>query len=38
MKFNLFYIDFSYLISATGTSNPLANTMRFTLGLNFGKD
>jgi Type IX secretion system protein PorV len=37
MKLNVFYLDFSYLISATGTSNPLANTMRFTLGLNFGK-
>jgi len=37
MKLNVFYLDFSYLISATGTSNPLANTMRFTLGLNFGQ-
>jgi len=37
MKLNVFYLDFSYLISATGTNNPLANTMRFTLGLNFGK-
>jgi hypothetical protein len=37
MKLNIFYLDFSYLISATGTNNPLANTMRFTLGLNFGK-
>jgi hypothetical protein len=37
MRLNVFYLDFSYLISTTGTSNPLANTMRFTLGLNFGK-
>lgn len=37
MKLNVFYLDFSYLISATGTNNPLANTMRFTLGLNFGQ-
>ena len=37
MKLNVFYLDFSYLISTTGTSNPLANTMRFTLGLDFGK-
>ncbi|MBN2761617.1 MAG: type IX secretion system outer membrane channel protein PorV [Bacteroidales bacterium] len=37
MKLNVFYLDFSYLISTTGTSNPLANTMRFTLGLNFNR-
>jgi long-subunit fatty acid transport protein len=37
MKLNVFYLDFSYLISTTGTNNPLANTMRFTLGLDFGK-
>lgn len=37
MRLNIFYLDFSYLISTTGTSNPLANTMRFTLGLDFGK-
>jgi hypothetical protein len=35
LKFNIFFIDFSYLISTTGKSNPLSNTMRFTLGLNF---
>jgi hypothetical protein len=35
LKFNVFFIDFSYLISTSGTSNPLANTMRFTLGMNF---
>jgi hypothetical protein len=37
MKLNVFYLDFSYLISTTGTNNPLANTMRFTLGLDFGR-
>ena len=37
MKLNVFFIDFSYLISTSGRSNPLANTMRFTLGLNFDK-
>lgn len=36
LKLNVFYIDFSYLISATGTQNPLANTMRFTLGFDMG--
>jgi hypothetical protein len=37
MNLNVFYLDFSYLISASGRSNPLANTMRFTLGLDFAK-
>lgn len=35
VKLNVFFIDFSYLISTSGRNNPLANTMRFTLGLNF---
>lgn len=35
LKLNIFFIDFSYLISTSGRNNPLANTMRFTLGLNF---
>jgi hypothetical protein len=37
LKLNVFFIDFSYLISTSGRSNPLANTMRFTLGLNFNE-
>lgn len=37
MKLNVFFIDFSYLISTSGRNNPLANTMRFTLGLNFNE-
>jgi hypothetical protein len=37
LRLNVFFIDFSYLISTSGRSNPLANTMRFTLGLNFAK-
>jgi len=37
MKLNVFYLDFSYLISTSGMNNPLANTMRFTLGLDFGR-
>jgi hypothetical protein len=37
LKMNVFSLDYSYLISTTGTSNPLANTMRFTLGFNFKK-
>ncbi len=36
LKLNVFLIDFSYLFPATGgRSNPLANTMRITLGFNF---
>jgi hypothetical protein len=37
LKMNVFSLDYSYLISTTGTSNPLANTMRFTLGFTFKK-
>lgn len=38
IKLNVFSIDFSYLIpSVGGRNNPLANTMRFTLGLDFDK-
>jgi hypothetical protein len=35
LNLNVFFIDFSYLISRSGRSNPLANTMRFTIGMNF---
>jgi hypothetical protein len=35
LKLNVFSIDYSYLISTSGRSNPLANTMRFTLGFTF---
>jgi hypothetical protein len=35
LKLNVFSIDYSYLISTTGRSNPLANTMRFTIGFLF---
>jgi hypothetical protein len=38
INLNVFYIDFSYLISASGRNNPLANTMRFTLGLDFKRE
>jgi hypothetical protein len=37
LKLNVFFMDFSYLISTSGRNNPLANTMRFTLGLNFNE-
>jgi len=37
LKLNVFFIDFSYLIPTSGRNNPLANTMRFTLGFVFDK-
>ena len=39
VKYNVFALDFSYLINASRAelgSNPLANTMRFTLVFDFG--
>ena len=40
VKYSTFTLDFSYLINATtdaGVTNPLANTMRFSMIWNFGK-
>jgi hypothetical protein len=37
LKLNVFFIDYSYLIPTSGRNNPLANTMRFTLGFIFDK-
>ena len=37
LKRESFGIDFSYLISTVGQNNPLNNTLRFTLIVNFGK-
>jgi len=37
LKLNVFFMDYSYLISTTGRSNPLANTMRFTIGFLFNQ-
>ncbi len=37
MQLNAFFLDFSYLFSASGRNNPLDDTMRFTLGANFGR-
>jgi hypothetical protein len=36
LKLNVFEIDFSYLVP-TNQTNPLANTLRFTLGFDFEK-
>ncbi len=35
VKLNVFSIDFAYLVPSAGRQNPLANTLRFTLGFNF---
>ncbi|MEA3317356.1 MAG: PorV/PorQ family protein, partial [Bacteroidota bacterium] len=35
IKLNVFNIDFSYLVPVK-QNNPLANTVRFTLGFDFG--
>ena len=40
MRYTVYTIDFSYLVNANnniGVSNPLANTMRFSLTWNFGR-
>ena len=37
LKLNVFAVDFSYLVPTSGRSNPLANTIRFTLNLEFDK-
>lgn len=37
LRLNVFFIDYSYLVSTTGRNNPLANTMRFTIGFLFNK-
>ena len=40
VKYSAFILDFSYLVNATtdaGVTNPLANTMRFSMTWNFGR-
>ena len=37
LKMTLLTLDFSYLVPAAGRDNPLANTMRFTASVEFGK-
>jgi hypothetical protein len=39
VKYSAFTLDFSYLVNANndaGATNPLANTMRFSMTWNFG--
>ena len=35
LKYNVFNLDFAYLIPRAGQTNPLANTVRFTIGFDF---
>lgn len=35
IKYNIFNIDVSYLVSTNGMTSPLANTLRFTLSFDF---
>ncbi|MEA2042955.1 MAG: type IX secretion system outer membrane channel protein PorV [Bacteroidota bacterium] len=35
LMLNVFSLDFAYLFPTAGSNNPLANTLRFTLGFNF---
>jgi hypothetical protein len=35
LKYNVFQIDFAYLVPRAGQANPLANTVRFTLAFDF---
>ena len=37
IKLNVLDIDFAYIVPTAGRNNPLANTLRFTLGFNFSK-
>jgi hypothetical protein len=37
LRLNVFFLDFSYLMPTSGRNNPLANTMRFSLGFIFDK-
>lgn len=35
LKLNVFGLDFAYMVPTSGRTNPLANTIRFTLSFNF---
>ncbi|MBP5240663.1 MAG: type IX secretion system outer membrane channel protein PorV [Bacteroidales bacterium] len=37
IRYNMFTFDLSYLLALSKTQNPLANTIRISLGMNFGK-
>ena len=37
IRYNMFTFDLSYLLALSRTQNPLATTVRISLGMNFGK-
>ena len=37
IRYNMFTFDLSYLLALSKTQNPLDNTVRISLGMNFGK-
>ncbi|MBQ6725526.1 MAG: type IX secretion system outer membrane channel protein PorV [Bacteroidales bacterium] len=37
IRYSMFTFDLSYLLALSKTQNPLANTIRISLGMNFGK-
>jgi len=37
LRYNIFMLDFAYLIPQAGQNNPMANTVRFTLSFDFDK-
>ena len=37
LKYNIFNLDFAYLVPQSGQNNPMANTVRFTLSFDFNK-
>lgn len=38
LKYNVFTLDFAYLIPQAGGNNPMANTVRFTLSFDFDSE
>lgn len=38
LKYNIFNIDFAYLIPSAGFNSPMANTIRFSLSFDFDKN
>lgn len=38
LKYNIFTLDFAYLLPQAGGNNPMANTVRFTLSFDFDRN
>ena len=35
LRYNIFNLDFAYLVPSSGQNNPMANTVRFSLAFDF---